>query len=306
LLQTLISRSSPKDFALISDLSYVQQNSTRILRALFEIAINRNWGQTSSVILSLANSVEWRVWSFETPLRQFGIGEDIARKIEDLPSTGNIIEEFRAMSGDEIGNLIRNKRMGSKLHRFAKSLPTVELHATASPITRSVLRIEVDIQPTFVWYDLYHGQSEPFWIWIEDSESNEVYQAEYVVINKKNIKTELKLDFLIPIHEPLPAQIYIRAISDKWLGPEMTFPLSFQHLVLPILKTEHTDLLDLQPLPIRALRNPVFESICRRRFEYFNPIQTQVFHTLYETDNNVLLGAPTGSGKTVAAELALW
>ena len=41
------------------------------------------------------------------------------------------------------------------------------------------------------------------------------------------------------------------------------------------------------------------------KFEHFNPIQTQLFHTLYHTDRNVLLGAPTGSGKTLVAELAL-
>ena len=34
--------------------------------------------------------------------------------------------------------------------------------------------------------------------------------------------------------------------------------------------------------------------------------QTQIFHTLYHTDHNVLLGAPTGSGKTVAAEIAMF
>ncbi len=31
----------------------------------------------------------------------------------------------------------------------------------------------------------------------------------------------------------------------------------------------------------------------------------QAFHTLYHTDSNVLLGAPTGSGKTISAELAM-
>jgi len=31
----------------------------------------------------------------------------------------------------------------------------------------------------------------------------------------------------------------------------------------------------------------------------------QTFHVLYHTDNNVLLGAPTGSGKTISAELAM-
>jgi activating signal cointegrator complex subunit 3 len=41
------------------------------------------------------------------------------------------------------------------------------------------------------------------------------------------------------------------------------------------------------------------------RFSHFNPIQTQAFHTLYHTDENVLLGAPTGSGKTITSELTL-
>lgn len=31
----------------------------------------------------------------------------------------------------------------------------------------------------------------------------------------------------------------------------------------------------------------------------------QTFHILYHTDQNVLLGAPTGSGKTISAELAM-
>jgi replicative superfamily II helicase len=43
-----------------------------------------------------------------------------------------------------------------------------------------------------------------------------------------------------------------------------------------------------------------------QKFTHFNPVQTQVFHTLYHTDHNVLLGAPTSSGKTVCAELAMF
>ena len=65
-----------------------------------------------------------------------------------------------------------------------------------------------------------------------------------------------------------------------------------------------SELLDLQPLPISALNDSRLESLYN--FTHFNPIQTQIFHPLYHTDCNVLLGAPTGSGKTVAAELAMF
>ncbi|OQR70900.1 activating signal cointegrator 1 complex subunit 3-like [Tropilaelaps mercedesae] len=50
-------------------------------------------------------------------------------------------------------------------------------------------------------------------------------------------------------------------------------------------------------------QNELFESLYE--FTHFNPIQTQLFHTLYHTDHNVLLGAPTGSGKTINAEIAM-
>ncbi len=35
------------------------------------------------------------------------------------------------------------------------------------------------------------------------------------------------------------------------------------------------------------------------------PLSAQAFHVLYHSDESVLLGAPTGSGKTISAELAM-
>jgi replicative superfamily II helicase len=52
-------------------------------------------------------------------------------------------------------------------------------------------------------------------------------------------------------------------------------------------------------------RNKDYENIYKDQFTQFNPIQTQVFNTIYNGDENVFVGAPTGSGKTVCAEIAI-
>lgn len=70
------------------------------------------------------------------------------------------------------------------------------------------------------------------------------------------------------------------------------------HLVLV------AELLDLQPLSVKALKNKSYESLYK--FSHYNPIQTQLFHCLYHTDHNALIGAPTGSGKTIMAEMAMF
>eukprot|EP01052_Picozoa_sp_SAG31_P072134 SAG31_NODE_31093_length_372_cov_0.890110_1_plen_105_part_01 len=86
----------------------------------------------------------------------------------------------------------------------------------------------------------------------------------------------------------------------------MLLPISFRHLILPEKYPPHTELLDLQPLPVSALKEPKFEAIYHEMgLKHFNPIQTQVFNQLYNTDENCLVGAPTGSGKTICAEFAI-
>jgi len=94
-------------------------------------------------------------------------------------------------------------------------------------------------------------------------------------------------------------------VSDSWLACEAFHALSFQNVLLPATTPPHTELLDLAPLPRSALGNAAYEAMYEARFSHFNPIQTQAFHTLYHSDESVLLGAPTGSGKTISSELAI-
>ena len=77
------------------------------------------------------------------------------------------------------------------------------------------------------------------------------------------------------LQEPLPPQYFVRVISDKWLAAEATLPVSFRHLLLPDKFPPPTELLDLQPLPVSALRNPAAEQLYAKRLRQFNPIQTQ-------------------------------
>ena len=72
-------------------------------------------------------------------------------------------------------------------------------------------------------------------------------------------------------------------------------PLPLSELVLPSAAPAHTALLDLRPLPLSAINDPECEAIFR--FTHFNPVQTQIFHSVYHTDANILVGAPTGSGE---------
>ncbi len=110
---------------------------------------------------------------------------------------------------------------------------------------------------------------------------------------------------IINFNDEIPPQYQIHFISGFWLGSHSIFPLSFQHLIAPENYPPQTLLLDLHPLPIKALQNEKWESLYKEKFEYFNPIQTQVFHVAYHTNKPILMGAPAGSGKTVVAKLVL-
>ncbi|KAL7275807.1 putative steryl acetyl hydrolase mug81 [Rhizina undulata] len=305
LLQAHISKANLEDFALVSDSAYVAQNSARICRALFQISLNRRWGNLCHVLLSICKSIEKRVWSYQHPLAQFDLPWNIIKQLEAKESASSI-ESLRDMSPGEIGSLVHNNGMGVKIAKLLDNFPTVGVEAEIAPLNRDVLRIKLSITPDFRWNDRIHGTSESYWIWVENSETAEIYHSEYFILTRRKLYDEHELNFTIPLSDPLPSQIYVRAISDRWLGAETVTPVSFQHLIRPDTETVYTPLLNLQPLPITALKNRKLERIYGSRFKYFNPMQTQIFHTLYHTAENVLLGSPTGSGKTVACELAMW
>jgi len=304
LLQAYISKIQLDDFAMMNDLNYVAQQAGRICRALFMIALNRRWGYQCLVLLTMAKCIEKRLWSFQHPFHQFDLPKPV---LNNLDAKDNLsIESMREMEPAEIGNLVNNFKIGSKIAKLLDNFPTLSIEAEIAPLNRDVLRIKLHVIPDFRWNDYLHGMSESYYIWVENSETSEIYHHEYFILSRRKLHDDHELNFTIPLSDPLPKQIYVRAVSDRWLGAETVTAVSFQHLIRPDTESVYTDLLNLQPLPISALKNPALEEIYAQRFQYFNPMQTQLFHTLYHRPVNVLLGSPTGSGKTVAAELAMW
>ncbi|EOY19725.1 U5 small nuclear ribonucleoprotein helicase, putative isoform 2 [Theobroma cacao] len=302
LLQAYISQLKLEGLSLTSDMVYITQSAGRLLRALFEIVLKRGWAQLAEKALNLCKMVTKRMWNVQTPLRQFhGIPNEILMKLEKKDLAW---DRYYDLSSQEIGELIRFQKMGRTLHRFIHQFPKLNLAAHVQPITRTVLRVELTITPDFQWEDKVHGYVEPFWVIVEDNDGEYVLHHEYFLLKKQYIDEDHTLNFTVPIYEPLPPQYFIRVVSDKWLGSQTILPVSFRHLILPEKYPPPTELLDLQPLPVTALRNPSYEALYQD-FKHFNPVQTQVFTVLYNTDDNVLVAAPTGSGKTICAEFAI-
>nr|CAH7746700.1 unnamed protein product [Callosobruchus chinensis] len=303
LLQAYISQLKLEGFALMSDMVYVTQSASRLMRAVFEIVLHRGWAQLADKALALCKMVDKRMWQSMSPLRQFRkIPEEIVKKIEKKNFPW---ERLYDLGPNEIGELIRVPKLGKTIHKYVHQFPKLELSTHIQPITRSMLKVELTITPDFQWEEKVHGASEAFWILVEDVDSEVILHHEYFLLKSKYAQDEHHVKFFVPIFEPLPPQYFLRIVSDRWIGAETQLSVSFRHLILPEKNFPPTELLDLQPLPITALRNEKYEALYADKFPQFNPIQTQVFNSVYNSDDNIFIGAPTGSGKTTVAEFAI-
>mmetsp|Transcript_16957 Transcript_16957/g.39591 ORF Transcript_16957/g.39591 Transcript_16957/m.39591 type:complete len:2174 (-) Transcript_16957:228-6749(-) len=304
LLQAYISKLKLEGFALLSDMVYVQQSAGRIMRAIFEICLRRGWAALALRALQWCKMIDKRMWASQTPLRHFkGLAEDILRKVEKKDFAW---ERYYDLSSSEIGELIRFPKMGKTIHKLVHQFPKLDLSAYVQPITRSCLMVELTITPDFQWDAKVHGHAEPFWVFVEDVNGEQILHHEMFVLKERGAEEEHTLNFTVPITEPLPPQYFIRVVSDRWINAQTLLPVSFRHLILPEKYPPHTELLDLQPLPLTALRYPEAEQLyAAQGMKVFNPIQTQTFGTLYSANENCLICAPAASGKTVCAEFAV-
>lgn len=305
LLQAYISRLRLDGLALMADMVYVTQSAGRILRAIFEIALKKGWASVAKTALNLCKMAEKRMWPTMTPLRQFpNCPREIVQKAErtDVPWSN-----FFDLDPPRMGELLGMPKAGRTVVGLVNKFPRVEVQAQIQPLTRTMLRVELTITPNFEWDDEVHGQAESFWILVEDCDGEEILFHDTFLLRKDYAESESNdhiVDFTVPITDPMPPNYFISVVSDRWMHSETRIAVSFQKLILPEKFPPHTELLDLQPLPASALKVKEYVALYPQ-WDRFNKVQTQTFNSLYSTDNNVFIGAPTGSGKTVCAEFAL-
>lgn len=305
LLQAYISRLKLEGLALMADLVYVTQSAGRILRAIFEITLKKGWASVAKTALELCKMAEKRMWPTMTPLRQFpSCTRDIVQKAEriDVPWAN-----YFDLDPPRMGELLGMPRAGRTVCGLISKFPRLDVQAQVQPMTRSMLRVELTITPNFEWDDELHAGAETFWIIAEDCDGEEILFHDQFILRKDFALAEMNehiVEFTVPITEPMPPNYFVTVVSDRWMHAETKIAVSFQKLILPEKFPAHTPVLDLQPLPVAALKRKDYAALFPH-WERFNKIQTQTFNSLFASEDNVFVGAPTGSGKTVCAEFAL-
>ena len=297
LLQAYVSRLSLEGFALMADMVFVTQNAGRLFRALFEIALKRGWSALAQKLLQWCKIVELRMWPIQTQLRHFrSVADETCRRIE---RKGFSHDELRALSGDELNDLVRNQ--GQQLARVLGQIPQIELQAYVQPISRSCLQMKVDIQPLYEFNSSVHSSLEYFWLIVEDVSQQFALYSDQFALTQSQVegKQIMTLSFTVPVTDPLPPFYFVRVVSDKWIGVSTLRAISFQHLILPAKSAPPTELLDLVPIDLSLYPDLAHLG------GTLGPVPTQAFEAMCSSEENVLLAAPINSGKRLCAQIAI-
>ncbi|CEP63293.1 ATP-dependent RNA helicase BRR2 LALA0_S07e06854g [Lachancea lanzarotensis] len=305
LLQAYISRTKLDGFALRSDMLYITQSAARLTRALYELAHAKKLPRLAKFMLNLCKSVEKRMWITDSALRQFkSCPLEVIRHTEAsfLPWQ----DYFRLSSPREVGEAIRSEKNGKLVYDLLQKFPRLELSCSIQPLTPSVVKFDLEILPKWTWDSKIHGHSEKFILMVENEMGDKLLYEDILSVRQKYANELHYLDFSIFLNsdqqQRLPPNFFISLTSEKWLHSEVKIPVLLDDVRLPRKFPAPTPLLDREAVPVSELGDQFSKKF---DFLHFNKIQSQVFHSLYDTNNSVLIGSAPDTGKIVMAEIAL-
>ncbi|KAI9918230.1 hypothetical protein PsorP6_011844 [Peronosclerospora sorghi] len=282
LLQSVLSRARIASFTLVSDANYVAQNGARIARALFELSLKQHHAPRAEKFLTLAKCIEHKIWYDANP------GVQVAPERARLDASACL--------------------------QWTVRLPHLELRDVQTQASgRSMLKLTIDVAPRFTtWHErLWKGSTVRAWIWVEDATSRYLYHVEPFVLTQGRFRAwqagtqALTMECFLPLFSSKKDATYaVALLSDHFVGVESWYEVTYALEDGATTQEHETPLLPLHPLTLDVLHE-ADNGALDRDVTHLNPIQTQVFHPLYHHDEHMLLCAPSGSGKTLCAELAM-
>lgn len=305
LLQAYFLRWKIDSPGLICDMQLISKSAARLARAILEVVLHKGYAEVAEQALDLCRMIDQRMTVNNTPLRQFD-GELESDVLARLEAKQESLEDLMLLEKENITKLLRCERKTSdKIYKLLRLLPKLKVEASVQPLSRTTLRIELSIIPDFSWDSKHHKFNERFLLLVSDVDKEELLHHEIVHVRKDS--EELLISFFVPYLIPTNPFYYIELFSENWFGFEHHLYVRIEELTLPEDISVATNPRDLEPQPLKALENLTFESYYTRKLRgaSFNQVQTQAFRNLMSTDDDVILLASAGSGKTICAELAI-
>ncbi|GLE11398.1 hypothetical protein PINS_up023785 [Pythium insidiosum] len=323
LLQALVGRARVSNFTLISDTNYVAQNASRVCRALFEICLRKHSARRAEKFLQLGNSIEQRLWWDQSLLLQLpNVPPDVVALVE-----AQHIDVYSVLAGDDDSKPSQQlTTLPPKARKWISMLPFVAIDEAAGvhvqpvggnmcgsrsrcdrcsprgarPRSRGARSAtgsgSRDAVTGFIYHSEY-GRAAPEPLprvaGRHDAARHGVFRAR--VWRRPDVRRAPAVGSLCRHRDVLPrssTRRLRRRLTTQQRGRRVT-----TRCTRSCCACTHQ--------PLQSLANPVYEALYADSFAFLNPIQTQAFHQLYHQDGNVLLCAPTGSGKTLCAELAM-
>lgn len=323
LLQCFISRKSLEGLPLMSEISYVKDSAQRILRGLYEVCVQKEYGRTTQQFLELYLMVLHRQWSVESPIRQ------IAERVLSFKDAQAILpevermrvpwEEMRFWSLEDWEEKLNDDRRARAALEAVQAVPHYVLEASIRPLTRAMMYVDVDITPDFVFSLDVHQPSHSvteLLLLIEDA-NGRILHSETVLLPQACVEDRWTYScppVVVPITEPKPTHWIVRCLSPCWLHATSSTSVSLMNLSLPPIAPplrdpphwrsgmEEEEALDVQKVMEKYLPHTVADTFFP--FTHFHPHQRELVEALLEAEEeNVFAGVPPGGGKTVLAEL---
>ena len=270
LLQCYICRASLRGFSLMADMIYISQNAERIMRCMFEIALSLGYAETALQLLSYAKMVGVRMWYVQSPLRQFR--EVPTKVVAQLERKYFPWGRYFDLTPQRLGEMAKSPKDGELLAETIKKFPRLKVSARKLPLTRDIIKFNIEVEADFEYDPAVHHATEPFWVFVCDSDVTKVLYSDLFLL--KSMHPQVSLSFVVPLLDPLPPYYFIKIVSDRWIPCETELTVNLMDVIRP----------DLGHI---SFKRPTGDNA-------YSPVYETAIHHL---DKSILFSAPPNSGR---------